>query len=436
VVHEFLQEGIGVVREARVDTNMRGRTLLLVRALWFIAAAVALGLYAFSIPLQAQMMRAPCTDNCQFGQITAEQMRELTKLGLSLNFYVAYNIVLNMVFFLLFVAVAALISWRKADDWFGTYVALTLVLFGISFGNPLPLLAKYHTALSLPLLALAATGGTLIGIFMYLFPDGRFVPRWTRWLIPLVIAREFAYVFFPDSPILMAFPLEFGSFVFAQIYRYVRSSSAVERQQTKWFVYGATVGILGFLGLILGVNLSSPNGQFPSAISELIGTTAVYSFLVLIPLSVMMAILRSHLWDIDIIIRRTLVYGALTALLALFYFGTVLVLQEILRAVTGQTSDLAIIASTLAIAALFNPLRRRIQQVIDRHFYRRKYDAQQVLAHFATTAHDQVEIAKLTEELLSVVSETMQPARVSLWLRDSSSPLQWSRGKGEARGAK
>ncbi|MCB0239384.1 MAG: hypothetical protein KDH08_12225, partial [Anaerolineae bacterium] len=126
---------------------------------------------------------------------------------------------------------------------------------------------------------------------------------------------------------------------------------------------------------------------------------------------------RYRLWDIDVLVRKTLVYASLTVLLALVFFGVVTLMSSLFSAVSGQQSALAIVVSTLVIAALFNPLRRRLQEGIDRRFFRRKYDAQQVLARFALTARDETDLDALTAELVGVVQETMQPSHVSIWLR-------------------
>jgi hypothetical protein len=182
-----------------------------------------------------------------------------------------------------------------------------------------------------------------------------------------------------------------------------RRSRGEERQQMKWFVY-AGVLVVGALFVPLLV---------PGAASSLLQLLVMPT----LPVAAGVAILRYRLYDIDRIINRTLVYGVLTVTLVLIYVGSVIGLQYVLRALTGQESQLAVVASTLAIAALFNPLRRRLQSFIDRRFYRRKYDAAQVLADFGARLRDEVDLATLSDDMLTVVRETMQPARVSLWLR-------------------
>jgi hypothetical protein len=198
--------------------------------------------------------------------------------------------------------------------------------------------------------------------------------------------------------------------VLSVLIRY-RRSGVVEREQLKWFLSACAFFIATYAtnGLTsIGKDQDPPSWA---------GVWANLAF-ILLPVSIGIAILRYRLYDIDIIIRKTLVYSVLTALLALIYFGGVVLVQQLTRSITGESSDVAIVVSTLVIAALFFPLRRRVQSTIDRRFYRRKYDAAKTLAAFGVTARDEVELDRLTAELLNVVNETMQPASVSLWLKD------------------
>jgi hypothetical protein len=175
-------------------------------------------------------------------------------------------------------------------------------------------------------------------------------------------------------------------------------------------------GLVGALAADTVANLGPTLGP-PWTALTVFQDISYYHFLPLLPLSLGIAMLRSRLWDIDVIIRRTLVYSALTGLLAGVYFGSVLALQTVLRGMTGEETPLVIVLSTLLIAALAAPLRRRVQAWIDRRFYRRKYDAARTLAAFGEQARDETDLGRLSERLRGVVEETMQPESVGLWLR-------------------
>jgi uncharacterized membrane protein YhiD involved in acid resistance len=203
----------------------------------------------------------------------------------------------------------------------------------------------------------------------------------------------------------------------AQIYRYRHISTPVERQQTKWVMWGLSTSILIALGVVL------PHVLFPGLVShsvlyQLLSVPADPFAIFLASLSIGLAILRSNLWEIDNLINRTLVYGALTTLLALVYVSLVVVLQALIRIVGVGISQSALVSvvSTLAIAALFQPLRRYLQQIIDRRFYRHKYDAEQALAEFGDTLRSEVGLSALCDQLVAIVKETMEPEHVSLWL--------------------
>jgi hypothetical protein len=216
--------------------------------------------------------------------------------------------------------------------------------------------------------------------------------------------------------------LAFLAPIVVQVYRYVRVYDAVQRQQTKWFVFGFGAGF-SFFALYQVLGAVVPGFSAPDSWYQLLNALAWLLLWTLLLLGVSIPILRYRLWDIDVLINRTLVYGTLTALLALVYVGLIFALQYLLRGIISQNNDVAIVVSTLAIAALFQPLRRRIQAIIDRRFYRRKYDAAKIVEAFSATLRNEVDLNQLREHLISVVKDTMQPSHVSLWLRDPNSTL-------------
>jgi hypothetical protein len=260
----------------------------------------------------------------------------------------------------------------------------------------------------------------------YLFPNGLFVPRWTWVPALLTLVLIVPGNFFPGTILdveswgvinLLLAPTAFAIMVLAQVYRYRRASTLVERQQTKWFVSGfAALVVVQSIHFSLVPALIPIQGTL-SDIHRLI-LLMDYSLatisLLLIPIPIAIGILRYRLWDIDMLIRRTLIHGTLTGILAAVYFMNVIALQRILPA----RSQVSVVLSTLLIAALFTPLRRRIQNKIDRRFYQKKYDAGVITATFATTLRHEVDLETLSAALTSAIAEVMEPEHISLWMKD------------------
>jgi hypothetical protein len=275
----------------------------------------------------------------------------------------------------------------------------------------------------------------IVMFLLLLFPNGRLPsPRWRPvlwgalayiafftfaiWLSPesfdlrLVeyeanpLGLEFESMIILLDIAYLTFPLLIVTSGAAVIVRFLRSRGG-EREQLKWFAYAVALMIVAFIV------------WFSFAVMGLVyGSALMFTIpLVGLPVATGIAILRYRLFDIDVVINRTLVYGSLTAALALVYVGMVVSLQALFRVLAGQESQLAVVFSTLAIAVLFGPLRRRVQDFIDRRFYRNKYDAARTLAAFGSRLRDETELEVLTEDLVGVVQETMLPAHVSLWLR-------------------
>ena len=280
--------------------------------------------------------------------------------------------------------------------------------------------------------------------YVLLFPTGRLPSRRWRWLAWLTAAFVLVGVvlsaFSPGAyfgalgPIRNPLGIEgFTTFYAAVLYTlapvlYVaiafavfmrlRRAVGVERQQLKWFAYAVAIFAIGTTLNVINFAIDAPSWLqwAANAIFTAAGTT--------IPISIGIAILRYRLYDIDILINRTLVYGSLTVTLVALYFGGIVVLQRVFVLLTGQQSTLAVVASTLVIAALFTPLRRRIQSFIDRRFYRRKYDARKTLEDFSAQLRNETDLNVLSDDLVGVVAETMQPAHVSLWLRPELPPMR------------
>ena len=413
----------------RPDTTLRGWWLPGARIVWLAVVVLILMLWSLGITTLARDPLPDCAEVvCDPVDFNVADVELAQELGLpSGPFRPPFSATLATLTGVMFFGIAALIFWRRSYDWMGLLVSFVLVfLGGVFFTSADDAVDRTYVQL-VPVASVVRVIGLtgLISLF-FLFPDGRFVPRWTRWATIVVVAGVIAGEIVLSS-------VDFGAIrgvaivvgvvvgVAAQVHRYRRVSEAAERQQTKWVV----VGLIGAIGIMLVwafVAVAFPPEEPSKArvYALLVAEPVILLLLFFLPVSLAVSILRYRLWDIDLIVSRTLVYATLTATLAAVYVGTVIGLQTAFRATTGQSSDLAIVISTLVIAALFIPLRGSIQRVIDRRFYRRRYDAAITLAAFADRMRDEVDVDRLTDELVAVVKGTMQPVHASLWLRAGS----------------
>jgi hypothetical protein len=407
------------------DTRLHGSWLVVARILWSALVILPLSIFFLGLPIFYAQLKNVCVGNqCLAEQITPDTLRVLRDLGLSTSNYALIILVFIVAEAMVWFIVSGVLAWRKPNDWLVLLVALMLVFLGTN--NVMNLIAASHSLWQIPAQLCHFLSLVLLFLVFSLFPNGRFVPRWMVWLLVIWIVFQGLNIFFPDAswgvnnwPFLLValfwFPL-LGSLVFAQIYRFARVSNPVQREQTKWVVFAVVVVIVSDFVIFM------PPVFFPMLGGSLYGLASGPAFdmlTLLIPLSFGFALLRYHLWDIDVVINRTIVYGSLTALLALIYLSLVVGLESLIHLLTGQIEQypIVIVASTLFIAALFQPLRHRLQRFIDRRFYRTKYDAAKTVEAFSSTLRQEIDLNQLREHLLSVVQETMQPAHVSLWLR-------------------
>ena len=412
------------------------RRPVIARSLWVVVAGSTVALAAVGLLGQYDAL----------SDISSEYRRSLSDLGVSNRTYAGYVTALGIIAVLVHVLIAAVIAWRRPDDWMAVFVSLTLVANGaVNPFSPLHTLVEAHDNLDLPVNLLAYFAVLSSISLLYVFPTGRFAPVWT---LPLAVVWAFVAgpaVFAPDSAVsIAAWPAALQLVVllalastglFAQLYRYVKVSSPVQRQQAKWAVLGLTAAAFGpiayffsFDGIASLSESSVPNIVYRRVGSDVFTATMIVRMaginmigvgLLLFPLTFAIAIMRFRLWDIGVVINRTLVYAALTATIVAAYVAIVVVLQLSFREITGQGSGtIAIVVTTLIIAFLFQPIRVRVQDFIDRRFYRTKYDAARTMATFASTLRSEVDLERLGRELEAVAQETVQPASVSLWLRE------------------
>ena len=409
--------------------KMSGSSRWIVIAVWSGITLIFLAYFLTFLQLDFTQMLVPCQDaGCNFLALSTAEITALTSWGLSTHAYAYFMSAVTVFVTAVYWALGGLIVWRQGGSPVGLAVSLALIVIPIStYGGSTDWATNYPN-LVIPGILLNILGTFIMLVFFYLIPNGRFSPRWayipltiTLFLVTLLTLQINGFVTLSDlaqsllGATTVALVILGGIF---QIYRYQRDSTPLERQQIKWILFGVLTYVLSVIvwALIFGRALEIPAGK-ERLLANFGGWFLDIFTLLSLPVAISMAIMRYRLWDIDLVIRRTLQYGLLTGLLVLVYFGIVILLQSLSENLFGQQSPLVIVLSTLAIAALFNPMRVRIQDFIDRRFYRKKYDAQRALAQFTQTARDEVEIDVLQAELLRVVKETLQPETAVLWLK-------------------
>jgi hypothetical protein len=395
--------------------------LHLARGVWiaFVLAELVITIISLFVSRAYGLTICPFPASCAITPATAQALHQL---GMAPSTYMTYNLVLALLQSLVFLSVGGLIFWRKSSEPLGLVTSFVFVVLGLS---PIINDSTYPPAVVFDYMYALCVLPAL-GFFLLTFPDGRFVPRWSwllavLWFVQVILFEmpgSFNILFWPLPLFIAELLLTYGGTLSVLIYRYARVFSYSQRQQAKWLVFGlAGCAVLIVLFSLIGSlvpGLAAPDSPYQLVIGILLPIT-----ILILPISVGVAILRFRLWEIDLIIRRTIVYSTLTVILVLIYVGLVFIFGALLRNVLGQQENpLVIVASTLVVAALFQPLRHGIQRVIDRHFYRRKYNAAKTVEAFSATLRNEVDLNQLREHLITVVQDTMQPLHVSLWLRE------------------
>jgi hypothetical protein len=440
-------------RATAVRPHLHGVLRLVIQLIWLAVVGLLLVSFAAGVPVRLAQLQStvglensapiagmpPELQGIYTSRLGPAEAAVLNAWGLSLGFYAAYIVAFEVGLALACAVIGIFIFWRRPDDWVTLWMSFILVLLGtVALAPELPTLATLWAGWGLVFLSGSVLGMVSNVHLLFLSPDGTFVPPWTMRLTAAFSGVMLALVLIASRVIATGGVLLTSALapvailwlgllvigIVSQVYRYRHLSNSLQRQQTKWLVVGLAAVIAGFVinaTLLLSSVQQTGQGRL---LSYLVRAPAASLCMALLPVCLAFSILRYRLWDIDLIIRRTLIYSGLTAALAGVYLVSIVVLQSLFGAISGdRDTPLVTVVSTLAIAALFVPLRRRLQEIIDRLFYRRKYDAAQTMAAFGATLRDETDLARLAEDSLDVVHATMQPAHVSLWLSPNK-PLE------------
>jgi hypothetical protein len=400
---------------------------------WTALALATLALIGAGTLFRFEQLQAVCpTSACPFFQLTAADAQVLEHIGISRTFYAAYVIIFALLTVIAFVGTAGVLCWRAVGQRMPLFTAFGLVAF-LSFflTSFMDALVQARPEWLFAVAGLQGYGLWFAVVFLYRFPDGRFIPQWSRFVtlpagvcalapfaLPSLRAIWTPHVSGEWFWLVLLMGLVGGGLA-VQIHRFRSISTPVERQQTKWVIVGLAIYILGGQLIMLAPTLGPPLrvAGLPRVLYYL-GGGALNAIVLLVFLATLLrAILRYRLFEIDTFIRRTLVYSVLSSALTLVYLASVVVLESLSRIFTDAQSDVVTVVSTLLIAALFHPLRRHVQTIIDRRFYRSRYDAAATLEAFRAHLQTTTELDALIDEVVGVAKQTLRPTHVTLWLR-------------------
>ena len=393
------------------DPAWRARWLAIARLAWPAVTVLAIIGNLLALPEYARSL------------LTHTIRAELPAAHLTPAEYVAIEICITAVVTVICLSVATVIYVRARREPVALLCVYALTMLGLGIGGFLPGLTVTSPVLNALSVTLTAVAQVVGGWFFLIFPSGSFVPRWSRWCV-LVAAVAIAVVTAPaiargqPAP-NVGQPISAGLLVLgigAQVYRYRRVSTLTERQQTKWVVFGLLAGLALIVVsrlLYLVVRAVDPAAVQSQISGNLVGGSIFILAVAFIPVCIGIAVLRAHLWDIGLVVSRTLTYAVVTALLVGVYAGLVLLTTRVLPFHTA----VAVAVSTLAAAAIFNPLRRRVQHAVDRRFNRTRYDADRAIAAFAVRLQDAADPDAIHAHLLTAVHQALEPAHASVWTR-------------------
>ncbi len=385
---------------SETETRLHGYWLVLVRLVCLTLCVLSVGLFVVAI----------LSVIANYGQLIPDDVRRLHELGLSLDFYATYTIVITSLSALGYWLVAAFLFWRKSDDRLALLAAVSLALFPIVFNDGL--INRLPSPWLFLVYCIRFLGTRCFGLFIYVFPSGHFVPRWMRWVFVAALIYWGFNTFFPFAS-FNPFPFSsvlgdlillglIGGVVVVQIYRYRRVSSPTQRQQTKWVVYGLSMGWGGYL-VIFTLSLVFPALFQIGSLGGLIEGPAVYGFMLLVPLSFGFAIVRARLWEIDVLINRTLVYGILSVCIV----GVYVLVVGALGALIGTSGNLMIsLVATGLVAVLFQPLRAWVQRGVNRLLYGQRDEPYTVI----TQLSQRLEATLAPDAVLSTIVDTVAQA--------------------------